>query len=78
MCAMHILLQSKLTQVQVKAAEEMLNDFYIMLPDLYGDNSCTLNAHCLTHLPRYVRLWGPLWTQSLFGFESMNGKYDSF
>ena len=72
-CGIHILLQSKLTLVQVQAAEEMLNDFYHMLPELYGPNSCTLNAHSLTHLTKYVRLWGPLWVQSLFGFESMNG-----
>ncbi len=51
----------------------MLTDFYVMLPELYGINGCTLNAHSLTHLAHYVRLWGPLWTQSLFGFESMNG-----
>ena len=44
-----------------------------LLPELYGDESCTANAHCLTHLTKYVRLWGPLWTHSAFGFESMNG-----
>lgn len=44
-----------------------------MLPELYGDSSCTLNAHSLIHLTTYVRSWGPLWTHSLFGFESFNG-----
>ncbi len=72
-CAIHILLRSHLTEIQIQAAETMLFDFYIMLPELYGINSCTLNAHCLTHLAYYVRIWGPLWTHSLFGFESMNG-----
>lgn len=72
-CAIHILLQSRLSEVQVKAAEVMLSDFYTMLPELYGTNSCTLNAHSLIHLTYYVKLWGPLWTQSLFGFESFNG-----
>lgn len=76
-CAMHILLQSKLARAQIKAAEIMLRDFYKMLPELYGQKSCTLNAHCLTHLAKYVRLWGPLWTHSLFGFESMNGHITS-
>ncbi len=51
----------------------MITDFYVMVPELYGFNGCTLNVHCLTHLAHYVRLWGPLWTESLFGFESMNG-----
>ena len=40
---------------------------------IYGDKNCTLNAHLLIHLTKYVRLWGPLWTTSEFGFESMNG-----
>jgi hypothetical protein len=48
-----------------------------MLPELYGDKSCTLNAHLLVHLTTYVKLWGPLWTHSLFGFESMNGHITS-
>ena len=51
----------------------MLRDYYAMLPDLYEDNSCTVNGHCLTHLGMYVRLWEPLWSHSLFGFESYNG-----
>ena len=55
----------------------MLKDFYSMLPELYGTNSCTFNAHSLTHLTMYVRLWGPLWTHSLFGFESFNGHLSS-
>ncbi len=58
--------------MQIVAAEELLKDFYSMLPSLYGTNSCTLNAHSLIHLGMFVRLWGPLWTHSLFGFESFN------
>ena len=76
-CAIHILLQSKLSEVHIQAAEEMLKDFYSMLPELYGTSSCTFNAHSLTHLTMYVRLWGPLWTHSLFGFESFNGHLSS-
>ncbi|SMN01058.1 hypothetical protein SPONN_2176 [uncultured Candidatus Thioglobus sp.] len=52
----------------------MLNDFCLLLPELYGETSCTANAHLLTHLAKYVRLWGPLWTHSAFGFESKNGR----
>ena len=70
---MHILLQSRVTPVQIQAAEDMLAVFYELLPELYGDTSCPLNAHLLVHLTKYVRLWGPLWTHSAFGFESMNG-----
>ena len=76
-CAMHILLQSQLTTVQIQAADDMLAAFYDLLPELYGDTSCPLNAHLLVHLTKYVRLWGPLWTHSAFGFESMNGHVSS-
>ena len=53
--------------------DDMLVAFYELLPDLYGDTSCPLNSHILIHLTKYVRLWGPQWTHSDFGFESMNG-----
>ena len=51
----------------------MLDDFYNLMPQLYGENSCTHNCHLLSHLVKYVQLWGPLWTHSAFGFESKNG-----
>ena len=71
--AIHILLQESLTTSQITAAELMLCDFVALLPELYGEHSCNMNAHLLTHLAKYVRLWGPLWTHSAFGFENKNG-----
>lgn len=68
--AVHILL---ISEPQISAAEAMIDTFYKLLPELYGKESCTANTHCLTHLTKYVRLWGPLWTHSAFEFESMNG-----
>lgn len=72
-CAMHILLKDNITHPLVDAAEAMLKDFCLLLPELYGDFICTANMHLLLHLAKYVRLWGPLWTHSSFGFESKNG-----
>ena len=72
-CSMHLLLQKQLSVVQCDAAEEMLNDFCNIFPELYGDISCTINMHSLIHIPYFVRLWGPLWCQSAFSFESHNG-----
>lgn len=48
----------------------MLNDFYNLMPE----RSYTHNIHLLTHLCKYVRLWGPLWTHSLFAYENKNGQ----
>lgn len=71
--AVHILPKQDISEPQISAAEAMIDTFYKLLPELYGEESCTANAHCLTHITKYVRLWGPLWTHSVFGFESMNG-----
>ncbi len=60
---MHVLLQDNLQEAQIQAAEDMLVVFYNLIPELYGNEHCTLNAHLLIHLPKYVRLWGPLWTR---------------
>ena len=68
---------SKLTAEEIQAAGVMLQDYYKLLPHLYGETNCTLNAHCLTHLAMYIRIWDPLWKHSLFGYESMNGHITS-
>ena len=72
-CAIHMLLSDSITSAQIDAAEQMLSDFCHLMPELYGEKSCTHNCHLLSHLAKYVRLWGPLWTHSAFGFESKNG-----
>ena len=33
----------------------------------------TMNIHQLKHITFHVRNWGPLWSFSCFGFESING-----
>ena len=71
--SIHLLMMDSITKNQCDAANEMLNDFYNLLPDLYGITSCTMNAHALSHLAYFVRHWGPLWTHSAFSFENMNG-----
>ena len=73
MCAIYLLLKDPVLPVEVDAAEQMLWDFYALLPELYGDKCCTANAHLLSHLTKYVCLWGPLWTHSSFGYENKNG-----
>lgn len=43
------------------------------MPSLYPQSMCSANVHSLIHLCGFVRLWGPLWCYSTFGFENMNG-----
>ena len=38
-----------------------------------GLKFCKMNVHLLSHLPHYVKLFGPLWTHSAFVFEDCIG-----
>ena len=38
-----------------------------------GESSQTHNFHLLRHLTYFVKLFGPLWVYSCFGFEALNG-----
>ena len=76
--AVHILLGDNIAQSSIDIAHQMLCDFYLLVPELYGETMCTHNMHLLTHLAKFVRLWGPLWTHSTFGFESKNGQLKKF
>ena len=71
--AMHILLGDTIPMSDVKIAQEQLNLFYYLVPELYREKLCTANTHILAHLSESVQNWGPLWAYSCFGFESMNG-----
>ena len=59
-CALHILLQCNITAALILATKEMLLDFYKMLPELYSESFCTINAHSLSHLAECVQHWGSL------------------
>ena len=54
-CAIHIMLQHELDYSLVQAAQNMLNDFYYLCPELYGDRVCVLNIHLLSHMAHFVR-----------------------
>ena len=72
------MLKDNLSDSLIDAAEAMLRDFSLLLPELYGNFICTANMHLLSHLAKYVRMWGPLWTHSSFGFENKNGHLKHF
>lgn len=48
-------------------------DAEVLIFLLVGENSQTHNHHLLRHLTYFVRLFGPLWVYSCFGFEALNG-----
>ena len=71
--AIYILLGDHITNTLLCRAEHLLGKFYSSFSELYGAGSCGLNVHntCI-HLVYYVKLWGPLWAWSCFGFEDNN------
>ena len=71
--SIHALLSNNLPKLVLPLVSDSLQQFYSLTPQLYGIESCTANLHSIIHLTKFVELWGPLWTHSLFGFENMNG-----
>lgn len=71
--AIYILLKSVVISEDIGKAEIMLNNFADEYEVLYGIDTVTMNIHLLRHIPNSVRNCGPLWTHSLFGFETCNG-----
>ena len=71
----HLLLGDNITEgdLHVVRAETLLNIFYKDFSSLYGEGSCGINVDNVgVHLAFYVRLWGPLFAWSCFGFEDWN------
>ena len=71
--AVHLLLSDCIDVTEVAKAQQLLNTFHNLIPELYPLEMCTANMHSLLHLSKFVSAWGPLWCYSCFGFESMNG-----
>ena len=53
---MHLLLKDKISLIELKAAKIMIEDFCVLLEELYGTINCTHTSHLLTHLVKHVRL----------------------
>lgn len=67
---MHI---DQISLSDLEIADRMLSTFYQLVPELYPREMCKPNFHSLIHIGAFVRLWGPVWCYSMFGYESMNG-----
>lgn len=71
--ALHLLLSDCIKIEDFDSAQRMLNIFYEAAGNLYGRNIYTANMHSLVHTVPLAKLWGPLWSYSMFGFENLNG-----
>ena len=67
-----LLLQERITEFDLQAAEIMLRMFVRDVEKLYSATACKYNTHQLLHLTLTVRRWGNLSLNSAFMFESYN------
>lgn len=71
--AIYILSQEKISTEELKLADENLKKIVLDYEEVYGKTNMTMNVHCLLHLVECVKNLGPLWSHSMFHFESFNG-----
>lgn len=71
--ATFILSKSRITNAEMKRADDMLKEFADNFELFYGKNAVTVNVHILRHYSKSVENTGPLWCNSLFSFESNMG-----
>lgn len=71
--AIYILSKSVVSEQDIEQAETMLNEFCDLFETYFGISAVTMNIHLLRHYGYIVRNSGPLWSYSLFGFESNMG-----
>ena len=67
-----ILSSDSISNDDLRNADQMLQDFVLLMGILYGPTKCTMNVHLLQHFAYYVSRRGPIWTYSCFAFEGMN------
>lgn len=58
--------------------ENNLNIFVNRYQEYYGKQNMTMNVHLLTHIVMCVKNLGPLWSQSMFAFESNNATFSRY
>lgn len=71
--SMEILLSDKISPADLELSEKMLHSFVKDIVRLYRYKDNRYNVHSLLHLPLTVRRWGPLWSNSAFPYENING-----
>ncbi|XP_033747169.1 uncharacterized protein LOC117332391 [Pecten maximus] len=69
----YTLLQENISLPKKERAEHLLCTFYQHASAIYGDHFLGMNVHNVKHYTTCVKMWGPLWAYSCFGYESCNG-----
>ncbi|XP_067203636.1 uncharacterized protein [Linepithema humile] len=72
--ALAILSSDSITNHMIEIARDLLHRFVREFQFLYGIEFCSINLHQLLHLPDCVKNLGPLWANTCYEYESLNGK----
>lgn len=70
----YCLLQTEIDLNALEFLQTRLLKFVFEYENLYDSTAVTMNIHMVTHLVENVKHNGPLWSHSMFAFESINGK----
>lgn len=70
--AVFLLSRDSVTAENFDEADQLLRRYHEDFQEIFGPECMRYNIHILTHLVRWVRLWGPLWATSTMPFESWN------
>ena len=73
--AIYLLIQKRVTHLEVYQARKKLKEFVKRFEKLYGLKNMSFNLHQLLHACDCVGDWGPLWAYSLYYFEGENGSF---
>lgn len=68
--AIYILSSSEVLLIDISFADNLLIAFQQLLFNSFGNSAMSYSIHSLTHLPKQVSMYGPLWTTSASCFES--------
>lgn len=72
------LLTTNISAEDLNIVENDLKQFVKEYEVLYGKENMTMNVHLLSHMVSCVKNLGPLWTQSMFAFESNNATFSRY
>lgn len=70
----YTLLKKEISETDLLNAERLLERFVKEFELIYGKDAVTMNVHLIRHLPQVVKVAGPLWAYSTFGFEGNLGR----
>jgi hypothetical protein len=69
-----LLFKKPVTDDNIRAAQNLFDNFIYDIPELYGLEHVSYNIHILQHIPQTVNKWGAPWSSSAFLFEDGGGE----